>query len=440
MKVQVSKGAKAEVTVYLSLVFVLLITLIGALIESASLQTQKNYKRISVNHSMECAFAEYQKELLEEYEVFALEGTYETGRYSEKQLFERLDYYGAGNIKHEIERIQFLSDNYGEAFYEQIVLYMEHKYGLSMFQNQIGVTELWKQQEKKSEEYVKTEEEYPVSYMDELKKWSALNLVMPEGRSVSEKSIDLSETLERRNKNKGYGDFSDEAKDVGTVSKLLFVQYLLDHFEAAVDEKGNVLEYELEYLIGGKQSDRENLKAVVNKLLLFRFVSNYVYLQGNAQKKAEVEAMALTISAALAVPMAAEAVAQMLLATWAYGEAMMDIRSLLDGGKVPLTKNDASWQLSLSGLIELKDSGKLEDGSNTKDGLEYKEYLRILLFLQEKETITMRALTLVELNLQKIHGLEFFKADYCISKIEIHSTCSLRRGITYEFSTYYGYN
>ncbi|MGN1267346.1 MAG: DUF5702 domain-containing protein [Dorea sp.] len=441
VKAQGFRNAKAEVTVYLSLIFILLISLMGALIESSSLQNQKNYKRALVNHSLECAFGEYQKELLEEYDIFALEGTYETGVYSEDQLFSRLDYYGEGNINHEIERIKFLSDDGASAFYEQAIRYMEHKYGLDAFQDKVGLTDLWKQQERNSKEYGKADEEYPISYLDELKKWSVLELVMPNGRTVSEKRIELSESLIYRDRQEGYGDFSDESEETGTLSKLLFGQYLLDHFTTAADEKdGNVLEYEVEYLITGKQSDRENLKAVVNQLLLFRFVPNYAYLQSNAAKKAEAEALALTLSTVLAVPMTTEAVAQMLLLAWAYGEAIMDLRTLLDGGKIPLTKTDDSWQLSLSSLLELKDNGNLEDGADMKNGLEYREYLRILLFLGNKDETAMHALDLIEQNMQKIHGLTFFKADQCISKIEIRSTCSLRRGITYQFSTYYGYN
>ena len=59
-----------EVTAYLSLVFILLITFISGIMESASIQLAKNYRRADTNRAMECVFAEYQKELLEEYDIF----------------------------------------------------------------------------------------------------------------------------------------------------------------------------------------------------------------------------------------------------------------------------------------------------------------------------------------------------------------------------------
>lgn len=452
---------KAEVTVYLSLVFMLFLALIGALIESASIQTLKNYKRADMNRAMECIFAEYQKELLEEYEVFALDATYETGTYSEEKIFERLRYYLSGNTEQEIVRIQFLSDNGGEGFQEQILNYMEHKYGLNLLNDKIGITEIWKQQEEESESVEETESTYqkkldslleeqegelaeegnPMPYMQELKKTPLLELVMPSDQTVSEKSLEEERLLTKRERQNGFGDFSDQKKESSIADQLLFGQYLLDHFSNASEkEVENVLEYEVEYLIGGKTSDRENLTEVVKKLLLMRFVPNYTYLQSSPEKKAEAEALALTLSSVMAVPAVTEAVAQILLLLWAYGEAIMDLRTLLNGGKIPLIKNDASWQLALSGLMKLKENGSVQDGKDTENGLRYEEYLRMLLFLNSKESTALRALDLIEQNLQKVEGLNFFCADRCVSKIEVKSKCQFQRNITYQFSTYYGYN
>lgn len=44
------------------------------------------------------------------YGIFALEGSYETGSYSEELLKERLAYYGASGMDLEITRIQLLTD------------------------------------------------------------------------------------------------------------------------------------------------------------------------------------------------------------------------------------------------------------------------------------------------------------------------------------------
>ena len=43
------------------------------------------------------------------------------------------------------------------------------------------------------------------------------------------------------------------------------------------------------------------------------------------------------------------------------------------------------------------------------------------------------ALDLIENNLRTKHGLTAFRADQCVSKMEMDSTCKLRRGIHYRF-------
>lgn len=452
---------KGEVTAYLSLIFILLISFVGGIMEAASVQMAKNYRRADMNRAIESVFAEYQKELLEEYGIFALEGSYESGGYSEETIKNRLDFYGAQGIRQSVSRIEFLTDHGAEAFCGQVEAYMKHKYGLNLLQDKIGMTDVWKQQEEQAKDCEKDEikqqkelsgllqenegrlptEENPIEHVEQLKKSSLLDLIMPKDKPVSQKTIDLGDTLSFRELNCGYGDFSDVAEEGGTLTSLILGEYLLEQFSNGAGEPGaGALDYQLEYILAGKRNDRENLEAVAGKLILLRFVPNYMHLQGSSTKKAEAEALALTLCSLLAVPAITEAAAQVILLAWAYGESLMDMRSLLRGNKVPLVKTDDSWQLSLSGLMKLGQEGDLNDGKDTQGGLPYKEYLRILLFLEKKETTAMRALDMIEQNLRTEHGLAFFKADQCISKIEVKSTCNLRRGIVYQFATYFGYH
>ena len=47
------------------------------------------------------------------------------------------------------------------------------------------------------------------------------------------------------------------------------------------------LDYELEYILEGHASDRENMETVASKLLMVRFVPDYAYIQTDSEKKAE---------------------------------------------------------------------------------------------------------------------------------------------------------
>ena len=71
---------KGEITAFLSLVFLLILSFLGAMVESASIQVLKNYKRADTILAVESVFAEYQKQLLEEYDLFALDAGYGEGR------------------------------------------------------------------------------------------------------------------------------------------------------------------------------------------------------------------------------------------------------------------------------------------------------------------------------------------------------------------------
>ena len=482
---------------YLSLVFILLISFAGAMLESASLQNVKNYRRADMTRAVESIFAEYQKELWEVYGIFALEGSYETGSYSEELLKERLAYYGASGMDQEITRIQLLTDQDASAFYEQVTAYMENKYGLDKVKKLVGQTDTWKAGEEALQNYerdgAKTEqelqellsqkeefpeEENPLSHVAKLKSMPLVDLIMPKGRVMSKKSITLSEMVSHRKRNQGYGDFSDVAGSGSTISKLLFGEYVLEHFKMASDslQSGNrlqifsvagmafqnifqfivqtprtchvtkipVAEVFISRISSDKIStDRENLETVASKLLMVRFVPDYAYIQTDPEKKAEAEAAALTLCTVIGLPELAEGAAQGILLAWAYGEAIMDIRTLISGGKVPLVKNAEDWKLSLSGLMQLGSVGEnvaADSGKDMESGLAYREYLRMLLFLKSQDEVGMRTLDMVEQNLKIRYGQTFFRADACISRVEFHSTCNLRRGIMYDFLTYFGYN
>ena len=122
---------KGEITAFLSLIFVLLVSFILAMMECTVIQTAKNLKRLDMDRAVFSLFGEYQKDLTDEYGVFAIDGTYETGQYEEGLLLDRMSYYGSMGIHQEITDIQLLTDNDGQAFREQVLKYMETRAGIS---------------------------------------------------------------------------------------------------------------------------------------------------------------------------------------------------------------------------------------------------------------------------------------------------------------------
>ena len=115
------KTVRGEVTVFFSLVFLLLLALVGAVVESVSIQVGKNEKRADAGRVAESVFAEYQRDLFETYGVLALEESYESGQVSEENVLNRLSFYGAENMDIDISAIRYLTDNSGQEFFRQAV-------------------------------------------------------------------------------------------------------------------------------------------------------------------------------------------------------------------------------------------------------------------------------------------------------------------------------
>ena len=449
-----SKKERAEITVFLSLIILIMLSFTMAVLESASIQVSKNIRRADTERAVESVFAEYQKTLLEEYDLFCIDGTYETGNYSENLLLDRLAVYGAVKGETQIEGIRFLSNQKGREFSGQIRRYIENKYGLDSIKDLTQKEEEIKRREEEIRKAEDTEtqidqemdkilngreEETPLDFLQRLKQKVLVELVLPKNHPVSQKTVEGSKGVSQREARLGKGTMPKEDGNI-VGERWCLLSYIKEHFGSYIQtEERKPLEYEKEYLLGGKTEDMENMEVVLSGIRRIRFVPNYLYIQTDTKKKSEAKAVAVTVCTLLGNPELTEVVQQGILAAWAYGETIMDLRTLTAGGNVPAVKTEQNWKLSISGLLKL---GTQEDTGNSEEkgeGMGYEDYLNILLLVEKPEILRMRMLDLIEWNMKIRFGCPFFQADACVTKIRLKSTCKLRRGITYQFSTYYSY-
>ena len=149
---------KAEITAFLSLVFILMVSFVLGILEVSVIHTTKNLNRLAADRAAFSVFGEYHRKLLEDYHVFAIEGSYGTGEYSDERLIGRMHYYGTAGMEQEITGIQYLTDLNGQAFREQVLQYMEERYGLSLIREFTGLTSRWEEQAIQGEEMEEAEE------------------------------------------------------------------------------------------------------------------------------------------------------------------------------------------------------------------------------------------------------------------------------------------
>lgn len=440
MKKSQNKGLqfKGVMTAFLAMIFILMLSVVAALIESASIQITKNRKRADTLLALESTFAEYQRELLEEYEIFARYGC------TESVIKQRLSYYGAKNMEHELIRKQLLTDSQGASFYHMAVRYMkdwlgaEHTPSDSEYNTSSERDVEEKEQENAQElDRLLTENEAelpaennPLESVGTLKNKPLLSLIVPKEKTLSTNVIELSDLPSKRELEKG--NWQQEGSG-STTDKVFFLAYVTEHFSnLTTSQEGDALLYEQEYLIGGFAGDQENLESVCKKIMNIRTVANYTYLLTDSAKLAETEAMAATLCTLLTVPGITQVVKYALLFAWAYGESIVDMRALLKGNKVPAVKNSENWQLQLTNLLTLGTENEITGEKNSQSGLSYSDYLKILLTIQSKEILSIRCLDLIECNLH-------IRTDECMTKAEIRSEVNLRRGIQDIFTTSFEY-
>ena len=220
-----------------------------------------------------------------------------------------------------------------------------------------------------------------------------LELVLPEGTVVSGTDLSLSGTPSVQRKTDGGGlkekDRDGDSQSTGfltgartLIQRLIIGEYDIRFFKGFKKEMQKGEFYELEYIIHGKKKDKDNLSGVAARLVAFREGLNLIHILSDSGKRQEARSLALTIVGGTGILPLVSVVAFFIMAVWALGEALLDVRCLLEEKKVPVFKTVSDWKLDLAGLLEMGRSGSLIDGEGGGDGsgIDYEGYLRILIF------------------------------------------------------------
>lgn len=219
--------------------------------------------------------------------------------------------------------------------------------------------------------------------------------------------------------------YEDSLKDysyaeIELTEQLLINEYLLGRFgnlrEPAEDQ---VLCYELEYILKGKETDKKNLEAVAEELLLLRSGMNLIYLLGNAEKRAEAESLAILLTGFTGMYGVIKVTELLILTVWAQAEGIADVRTLFAGNRVPLMKDELSWKLSLEGLIRLNPS-ELPSYTQEENGLTYQDYLRLLLVKENRAKRNGRTMDVIQGVIRKKYDAGF-SLEECVTELVIRT-------------------
>ena len=111
--------------------------------------------------------------------------------------------------------------------------------------------------------------------------------------------------------------------------QFFFHEYLIKYLGCFGREKEDgALDYQLEYLLGGKEDDIANLRITANRICLLRESANVLYLYSDDVKSGQADALAAVIAFLTGAPEVKDLIKTSIILGWAYAESIYDVKML----------------------------------------------------------------------------------------------------------------
>lgn len=443
MQKQYSK--KASITVFLTMLILLSASFFFALLETARIRGLGTKADIVSDAALESVFAEYQKEVYENYGLLMLDCAYGNGNFAIENVERHLQEKNLNNLKQSDKELygmyltdckmtgyQLLTDDGGnvfrhlaartakrEALVQEVDDFAEEIQQKESLEQENGTVEERLEEANKTIEEVEqskntenTEEKVgdisaqkpqeevknPIEDANQWKKSAVLSLVVRDESQLSNKAIALEHTLEHRQKETG-----NLPVQGAILEELWFVKYLETHMGSYRQISSNhALDYEWEYILNGESSDRDNLKETVKSLIMIREIANMGYLIQDQQKCIEAEELAVALMGWSMNPPVVDATKWGILAAWAYSESILDVRALLEGRRIAWIKNAEQWTTGINQTGEAVDGFAM--AKDCENGWDYLKYLQFLICMKKDSAVNYRSMDIIEVNTNAMYG------------------------------------
>lgn len=444
---------KGSMTVFAALTFMLVASFLFALLEAGRVQILRQYVDMTSELAVESIFAEYQPALWENYCLLGLDGAYGGTTFSEAyctgvlgaRVRDNLEQQGDGSRMMEAmlvsampEAYQLMTDGEGRVFLHSVADYMEHNLPMEIMQElyehytreqtvqedyRIGdsienatqaITDAYAQQTENTKSRTVSMEPAQENPLQDVLTWKdsfVLGSVIEDVDALSTKGIEYNSCIGNRNLQKGTGEY---IPDIGWYEKILVTEYVEDYlsnYVAPMEERA--LTYEFEYVVAGKETDRENLESVVERLLLVREAANVLHILSDEEKRLMAEEMAVTLVGFTANPAIIKVVKYGVIGAWAYVESILDVRALFAGKAIAFVKNGEQWTSRLSNMSQFL-AGSVQ-ADNCENGWSYQQYLKGFLYVLTEKNLAYRMMDVMEQNIRSIYAYRNFRMDYMLS-------------------------
>ena len=405
------RGKQGSLTVFLCWIMIFFLSFCLVLVEGSRLY----YLRARAALAMELAefsiLSEYQYELFCHYGVFFLDLDYEQGTQRTDVLKQRFNAYLIKNAP-EIFNVSFRTGNYRRAtdqeglpFFCQAVELMKVKSGYHFIENLTAGMGTGFQEDvdlgKIIEENSSEVQSLLGNYVDEeglpLFRISLPNVSFPSinalkeavfgsETALSDKTINPEERILKRTLQQGNGRKAE--------SSLMDIQwfhgYLFEYFSCYGSKNSKALksslEYQLEYVICGEESDQKNLENIMWRIFMLRAVGNYLKFHQEPERIARAQAEAAALAGITGNAAIVNLVRELLLVAQAIEEGMQDTRKIFAGEKI--------------------------------EGIGYEQYLYLFLNTTNRKQKIYRSMDVIEMEVRQKSGYEKFCMDHCVDGFE----------------------
>lgn len=448
-RAEVCKKASGQITVFMALCFLVFLGLYLVCLQSVQIQYRKKQAEQAVEAGMFSLLSEFEPHLMEQYDLFCLDTSFGGRTERMDELSSHLWHFVENNAAADglslqgtdISSMVRITDGSGAALFRQGVEIMKEKTGLSLAEDWLlqdlfmdGSDENTRRFQEDCESYEGTVRDYKDeddeedgedrSLDSEARQWDGLwndftlEKAVPEDYRLSERSVLLENTPSHRELSIGMGLSSGTENQ--PIQKQWFISYLCEYMKHAQEmlpeaRTEGYLDYQLEYIIAGKGSDQENLSNVIGRILLVREGMNYAFLLAHPALREKAELLSLVLAGMTGNEGLIKSLEQLILLGWAYGESLAEVRQLLLGYELAAVKTEEDWQVPLSGLLSaLNDPGRYDTQVSIQRGISYESCLRIFLILESGETLSMRALDIMEGEVGRMEGCANLHLDHCV--------------------------
>lgn len=218
--------------------------------------------------------------------------------------------------------------------------------------------------------------------------------------------------------------------DAISLEKVLFGEYELDkfnYFNKDLNDEVTISgskRYEVERLISGRTDDLASLKDVINQIFLIRIAMNVLHIYKSSEKRQAARKFTALLFSGFS-PLMVEAMFLVMITAWGTAQAVIDMKKLMKNKRVKLMHDDDSWTVSVDSILSVA-AGNIT-GINDEDdkgiALNYKDYLRILLFKTRQVDVNARMVSIIDRNIKdEQESFDFEKMVYSFY-VENKFTC-----------------